>query len=134
MSDGATILLIGPETRRAACELVQQAPQGWMVRIGEPPRTLEQSSRFWATCRDVARSSATWDGERQTKQAWHDLFLSGWLIATRRQRPPRLMLGLEGERICLIPHSRDLSEREMSEVLDYIGAWCAGNGIPLKED
>ena len=80
MSDGATILLIGPETRRAACELVQQAPQGWMVRIGEPPRTLEQSSRFWATCRDVARSGATWDGERQTKQGWASLFLSGWHI------------------------------------------------------
>jgi len=133
MSDGATILLIGPETRRAACELVQQAPQGWMVRIGEPPRTLEQSSRFWATCRDVARSGATWDGERQTKQGWHDLFLSAWLVATR-QRSPRLMIGLEGERVCLIPHSRDLSEREMSEVLDYIGAWCAMRSIPLKED
>lgn len=133
MSDGATILLVGAETRRAACELVQQAPTGWLVRIGEPPRTLEQASRFWASCRDVARSSATWDGERQTKQGWHDLFLSGWAVLTRNERP-RLMLGLEGERVCLIPHSRDLSEREMSELLDYISAWCARHGIPLKEE
>jgi len=133
MSDGATILLIGPETRRAACELVQQAPTGWMVRIGEPPRTLEQSSRFWASCRDVARSSATWDGERQTKQGWHDLFLSAWLVATR-QRSPRLMLGLEGERVCLIPHSRDLTEREMSELLDYMESWAATHGITLRGD
>jgi len=133
MSDGATILLIGPETRRAACELVQQAPQGWMVRIGEPPRTLEQSSRFWAACRDIARSGATWDGERQTKQGWHDLMLSGWAVLTRNERP-RLMLGLEGERVCLIPHSRDLSEREMSELLDYMESWAAQRGIKLRGD
>jgi len=132
MSDGATILLHGPETKRTACELVQQAPNGWLVRIGPPPRTLEQSSRFWASCRDVARSGTQWDGEKQTKQGWHDLFLSAWLVATRQTRP-RLMVGLEGERVALIPHSRDLTEKEMGELLDYIESWCAQRGIELRD-
>lgn len=130
--DGATVRLGGDHTRLVACKLVQDAPDGWIVQIGKPPRTLKQSSRFWATCGAVAQTDFTWGGTRHDKQGWHDLFLSGW--HTLKGRPPRLMLGIEGERVSLGRYTRDLPETEMSDLLDYTDAWCAMRGIAVGND
>jgi len=46
MPDGATIRLLGDQTRRAACQLVMAAPEGWLMAIDRPRRSLRQSSRF----------------------------------------------------------------------------------------
>jgi len=129
--DGATIRLLGDQTRRAACQLVMAAPEGWFVAIDRPRRSLRQSSRFWATCDDVARSGAIWSGTTHTKDDWHTLFLAGWSVI--KERPTRMLIGLENELVSLIPHSRNLSESEMGELLDYQTAWCAMHGVALRE-
>jgi len=129
--EGATVRLVGDHTRRAACSLVQQAPDGWVMQLDRPKRTLRQSSRFWATCGEVAKTDYTWGGTRHDKQSWHDLFLCGWHVI--KGNPPRLLIGLEGERVSLIKHTRDLSENEMSDLLDYASAWCAVRNIELRE-
>lgn len=131
MDDGATIRLTGERTRDLACELVRKAPNGWTATIDAPPRTLDQNSRFWATCAEVAKLKTVWGNHVPDKQGWHDLFLSGWNVV--KGRPVRLLSGLEGERVSLIPHSRWMSESEMSDLLDYTSAWCAVKGIALKE-
>ena len=86
MNDGATILLVGDHTRRVASDLVQRAPEGWRVTIDAPKRTLKQSSRFWATCDDVAKAGTIWGNHQPDKQDWHDLFLSGWNVV--KEHPP----------------------------------------------
>ena len=129
--DGATVRLVGEHTRTAACKLVQEAPEGWLVKIGAPPRTLKQTSRFYALCGDVARTSVTWGDEHPDKEGWHDLFLFGF--HTLKGRAPRLMLGLEGERMCLSKHIRDLGEADTTELIDYAEAWCVMHGISIRE-
>jgi hypothetical protein len=131
MSEGATIRLLGDQTRRAACQLIRRAPNGWLVQIDKPRRTLRQSSRFWWTCGEVAKSGMTWGGVTHDKQGWHDLFLAGWNVV--KHRPMRVLIGLEGELVSLVPHSRTLSETEMSELLDYCTAWAVMHGIDLGE-
>jgi hypothetical protein len=131
-SEGATIVLVGDQTRRAASELVQRAPPGWVVTIDKPRRTLAQSSKFWAACSEAAKSGVPWGGTPQDKQSWHDLFVSGWLIAAKDE-PPRMLIGLEGERVSLVRHTRWMSETDMSDLLDYSSAWCAMRGIALRE-
>lgn len=130
--DGATVVLRGDHTRLAAYRLLQEAPDGWLMKIGAPPRTLKQSSKFWATCGAVAKTNYTWGDTRQDKQGWHDLFLSGW--HTIKGRPPRLLLGIEGERISLGRYTRDLGEREMSDLLDYTDAWCVMRSIAVGNE
>lgn len=129
--DGATIVLSGDRTRRAASDLVQRAPAGWVVTIDQPRRTLSQSSKFWAACSEVAKGDWSWGGSTHDKQGWHDLFLSGWNVI--KENPPRLLIGLEGERVSLVKHTRWMSEADMSDLLDYTSAWCAMRQIHLKE-
>jgi hypothetical protein len=128
----ATVRLVGDHTRIAACQIVMRAPEGWLVNVDKPKRTLRQSSKYWATCSEVAKSGTIWSGTTHDKNGWHDLFLSGWHIVT--QRPVRLLVGLEGERVSLVPHTRELNETEMSDLLDYTSAWCAVRSIALRED
>lgn len=133
LSQPATIRLAGDHSRRAACHLVQRAPDGWTVSIDEPRRSLRQSSKFWATCGEVAKSGTLWSGTTHTKDGWHDLFLAGWHVV--KHRPMRLLIGLENELVTLMPHhSRTLTEREMSELLDYTVAWCAMHDVRLRDD
>jgi hypothetical protein len=127
--NGATILLAGLHTRMAACEAVRQAPTGFVVRIEAPARTLDQSAKFYALCSQVAQSTETWDGERQSKRAWHDLLLHAWMLATDRK--PRLVEGLNGGRVSLLMGTRDMTKGEMSELLDFSTAWAVSHGIEV---
>jgi hypothetical protein len=130
MSDGASVRLGGEHTRRIACKLVEEAPDGWVVNISAPPRTLEQSSKFWTLCSLVAAADPRRGAIELDKQDWHDLFLRGWAIC--KGDSPRLLLGLEGERVSLVRHSRWLSKDDMSDLLDYVSAWCAGHNINVE--
>lgn len=129
--DGATIRLGGERTRAAACELVMRAPMGWLCKVGAPPRSLDQSSKFWALCTDISNGKVTWGGIECGKNDWHDLLVSGWHVV--KGRPPRLLLGLEGERVSLAKHTRDLTVDEMSDLLDYSIAWATMRGIAIRE-
>ena len=128
--DGATIRLGGERSRAAAVEIIQRAPMGWVCKIGAPPRTLDQSSKFWAMCSGLAKSDITWSGDRQTKDGWHDLLLSGWHVV--KGNAPRMLIGLEGERVSLLGHTRDLTIDEMSDLIDYCTAWTAVRGISVE--
>jgi len=127
--DGAIIQLLGDQTRRVACEMIQRVPDGWICKIDKPRRTLQQSSRFWAVCGDVAKSGFIWGGSTLPKDDWHTLFLSAWNIA--EHRPARLVIGLENELVNLIPQSRSLTVEQMSSLIDYCTAWAVMHGIEL---
>lgn len=130
MTDGIAIHLRGLNTRQLACEHVRQAPSGWLVSISPPPRTLDQSAKFYALCSQLAQSTLTWDGERQSKRAWHDLLLHAWMLATGKE--PRLVEGLNGGRVSLLMGTRDMGISEMSELIDFATAWAVEHGIEVE--
>jgi NinB protein len=128
---GVPIVLAGIHTRAAACQAVREAPSGFVVRIEAPPRSSDQSSKFYALCSQLAGSALTWDNERQSKRGWHDLLLHGWMLATDRN--PRLVAGLNGGRVSLLMSSREMTKAEMAELIDFSLAWAAEKGIEINE-
>ena len=129
MTDGIAIRLHGLNTRQLACEHVRQAPSGWLISISPPPRTLDQSAKFYALCTQLSQSTLTWDGERQGKRAWHELLMQALMLATGKQPAPRRGAELgKGE-----PAQGDASMglAEMSELLDFATAWATEKGIEI---
>lgn len=112
-------------------QAVKTAPDGYVCVVRPAKRSLDQSAKFHAICQDLAKSDATWDGERQDADAWKFLLVSGHAVATKV--PGKLMLGLEGERVMLRPSTAAMSVSEMSSLLEYSIAWCALHGIVLKD-
>jgi hypothetical protein len=128
--EGATILIVGGRTREAACRLVERAPSGWTVTVAEPTRSLDQSAKFYSICTDLARSQMTWDGERRSKVAWHDLLVHAFMVATDRN--PYLVKGLNGGRVSLLLSTRSMTKTAMSELIDFSTAWAVEHGVEIK--
>lgn len=47
-------ILSHSEARRRAVQSCQDAPEGFVVTVAEPTRTLEQNARLWACLGDIA--------------------------------------------------------------------------------
>lgn len=130
MSDTKTIVLGGGQSRDVAIAWVLSAQAGCVASVSSEPRTPQQSDKFYAICTDLAQSTITWDGDRLDKQAWHDLLIHGWMVATAKH--PRLVKGLEGERVSLLLSTRKLPKNQMSELLDYAVAWATSHGLDVS--
>lgn len=68
-----TVRLIGPPQRALARSLIEQAPDGYVVQITPPKRTLDQNARMWAMLSDVARAAP--EGRRWTPETWKAAFM-----------------------------------------------------------
>lgn len=90
-----------------------------------PKRSLEQNAKLWATLTDIAEQ-ATHNGRKYSAEAWKSLFLHAC------GREIQFVPALDGNGFIPFNNSSsDLSKQEMSELLEFVQAWAADNGIHL---
>lgn len=111
------------------CRQVNDAPIGYAVMIGEMTRYEDQSRKFHAMCNDVSQQAA-YIGKKRTAHQWKVLFISGHAIATGLGA--EMVPGLEGEYVNIRESSAQMGVRRMASLIEYVSAWCAGNGIRLS--
>jgi hypothetical protein len=93
-------------------------------------RTLDQNAKFHAICHEVAQQ-CVWAGKARDAEAWKRLFLDAWARATQR-RQVEIVPSLDGESVVhLGVQSRSLPVDDMSELLEFVIAWCADNQVEL---
>lgn len=109
----------------------ESAAHALRVVVGEPSRTLEQNAKFHAICTDVAKSGTKWAGKPRSAAAWKCLLVSGHAIATGEGAD--VVPGLEGEFINLRESTALMSVRRGASLIEYTQAWCAGQGVKLRE-
>lgn len=126
-----TFILVHPEARKRAKEAIDQAPDGYAVRIGEARRNEEQSSRFHAICTDAEKSGFKWMGKARTKSEWKVLFISGHAVATGLGA--EVIAGLEGEFLNIRESSSSMGKKRASSLIEYATAFCVSNEIPLSD-
>jgi hypothetical protein len=119
------IRLLGPAQRAHACTQVMSAPDGYVVRVSEPTRSLDQNARLWATLEEVARAEPL--GRKHTPDEWKAIFMqaTGWESA--------FLPGLSGGFFPIGFRSSRLTVRQMADLITYIHAFCAEQRIPLSE-
>jgi hypothetical protein len=124
-------ILAHQQARDRACQAIQEAPDGYEVRIKEPTRNLEQNAKFHAICTDLAKSRLHWAGKPRTAEQWKVLLVSGHAVATKEGS--ELIPGLEGEFINVRESTALMSKKRSSSLIEYALAFCAQNGIETKE-
>ena len=107
--------------RCRAATAVMAAPDGYIARIEEPKRTLDQNSRLWALLSDVAMSKP--QGRMHTPEEWKCIFMSacGWEVA--------FLPGLDGRFLPYGYRSSKLTKKQMGTLMDFIEAWGTENGV-----
>lgn len=124
-----TLILAHAEARQRAIDAVRQAPDGYVVKISEPTRNLEQNAAQWPILEAFSRQ-LQWPVNGQmvtmTPEEWKDV-----LTAAFRRERARLAMGLDGGVVMLGLRTSKMGKREFSEWLDFLGATAVARGVDL---
>ena len=127
----AMLTLRSKAEREQAIDWINRASTGTRVEFKGPARSLDQNSRFWAMLTDCAVQGRI-EGRRFNTEQWKTMFMTAY--AEERGIEIKHLPALN--RAGMIPCGRsssDLSVAEMSELMEWISAWGAENGIKFHD-
>ena len=120
-----TFRLVHKQARQRALEALQAAPDGWVVSIGEPTRTLEQNAALWGALTDVSQQ-VEWYGQHLTQTEWKHVFSA----SLQKQK---VVPGLDGGFVVLGQSTSTMSKREFSELLELVYAFGSERGVKFDQ-
>lgn len=115
------------EERQRIAKWAMNVKLGTRVEFKETKRSLPQNDRFWAMLTDVSLQ-AVHCGRKYTPDEWKIIFLHA--IGREIQFLPSL------DEKTFVPwgqSSSDLSKEEMSDLMEFMSAWCAEHGVTFSE-
>jgi hypothetical protein len=113
--------------RDRAARWAVQAPAGTRIEFKAPKRSLPQNDRMWAMLTDVATQKEHC-GRKYTPDQWKILFMHA--CGREVQFIPAL------DNSTFIPFgqsSSDLSKSEMTDLIEFVFAWGAQNGVVFQD-
>jgi hypothetical protein len=117
------IKITGKIARLKACQAINEAPEGWVMRLTEPTRSLEANALLHAELQEVAER-VKWAGERRTTEDWKRLLTCAWMRATGRNAT--LLPAVDGNGFdVLYRRTSTMTKTEMSELIEYVRSWKA---------
>ncbi len=126
MVDKVTIKLVGGEQRTRARNAVVRAPDGYVVTIAEPSRTLDQNAKMWAMLADVRRAKP--EGRDWSDEQWKAVFMDACghqaVFVPKLDGPGFICLGFK---------SSALSKSQFSDLGDCIYEYGARHEVCWSE-
>lgn len=123
------LVILNTLTDRAkACEIIRHAPHGARVELKAEKRSHAQNDRMWAMLTDIAMQKEH-NGRKYTPDQWKVLFMSAC------GREVQFIPSLDGK--TFLPwgqSSSDLSKKEMTDLIDFMHAWGAEQGVVFHDE
>jgi hypothetical protein len=119
-----------PSTRPAVLQAVATAPDGYYVSVEEAKRNLEQNAKMWAMLADISRQvvwTVNGHAEKLSPEEWKTI-----LTASLRQEQ-RMAPGIRGGFVMLGASTREMTIREMTEVIEILYAFGADHDVLWSE-
>lgn len=124
----ALIVVRSTADRQRASKWCLNAPYGCRIDFKETKRSIPQNDKLWAMLSDVAAQKEH-GGKKYRADTWKMIFMHAW------GHEVQFIPSLTGDGF--IPmgfSSSDLSKNEMSELIEFVIAWAAQNGVTLHND
>ena len=125
MSERRRVILAGPVQRKTAHAYIDAAPDGDVMTLADPKRSLIQNDRMWAMLTEVSKQ-VVWYGKKLTPEAWKCVFSA----SLKKQD---VVPGLHGDFVVIGQSTSRMSKREMSEMIDLMDAFGAEQGVRFEE-
>ena len=123
----ALLVLFNQAMRDKAADWIKRAPVDTRVTFQGPKRTLPQNDRMWAMLTEVSVQHKHF-GRTYSAEEWKAIFMSSL------GREMRFAPVLDGKGFVPLGHSSsNLSIAEMSELIEFIAAWGAENGVTFAD-
>jgi hypothetical protein len=121
------LALYGAADRERAARYIAKAPSGTRVEFKAAKRTLPQNDRMWAMLTDIAAQKEH-GGRKYTPDEWKVLFMHAC------GRETQFAPALNGNGFLPLGYrSSDLSKQEMSDLIEFMFAWGAENGVVFHD-
>lgn len=114
--------LVHQTARDRAVEAVRNAPDGFIVRVTEPTRNLEQNAKLWAMLNDISQQ-VIWHGRWLQSEDWKHIFtasLKQMQVVPNLDNTGFVALGMSTSK---------MTKREMSDLIELIMAFGAQNNV-----
>jgi hypothetical protein len=114
-------ILAHQQARDNAARAVREAPEGHVVTIKPPTRTLAQNSAIHPVIKEIA-VEAERPTDEESLRVLRYLLLEQWRAETKR--PPLFERSLDGMRLVDVSSgTSDLDKPDCSEFIDWLQAW-----------
>jgi hypothetical protein len=117
--------LVHDQARQGAIKAVKDAPDGWVVRVTEPTRSLEANAALWSFLNDISEQ-VIWHGRKLDSTSWKHIFTSSL-------KKMDIVPNLDGTGFVALGLSTSkMTKSEMSNLLELIQAFGAQHNVKFK--
>lgn len=120
-----TVILASPAQRSMARDMIENAPDGYVITISEPKRSRDQNARLWAMLTDISRARP--EGRTHPPETWKALMMHAFGFEVAFQ------MGLNGEPFPTGWRTSRLSKRQMADLITFIAAYGDQHGVAWSE-
>ena len=113
-------------SRQAAIKAVLDAPDGWIAKVSQETRSLDQNALLWPLLTDISKQ-VEWYGKKLTQYEWKDVFTAGL-------KKSKVVPGLDGGFVVLGQRTSIMPKHEFSELIDLIQAFAADHDVKARTD
>jgi len=114
--------LINQAVRNRAKQLIDLAPEGYIVTIKEETRTLDQNAKLWPMLADLS-SQIEWHGVKLSSDEWKD-------FATATLKAQKFVPNLEGSGFIAVGgRTSSMGKKKFSDLLEIIYMIGARNEV-----
>jgi len=124
--------LTGEVAKKAACREILAAPEGHVVTLAEPNRTLDQNAAQWPYLEAFAQQ-LEWPVNgvmtRITSDDWKDI-----LTCAYRNESPRVAMGINGGMVLLGQRTSKFSKKDFAEWMEFLVATAVDRGVTVYRE
>jgi len=127
VNDRRIYILVHDTARKLAAAYCMTAPDGFVVDIRPPTRTGAENRLLHAIIGEVA-DKIEWAGKKRDAETWKRLLVAAW--SRIHGESVEVLPALDGHGVDIVPaRTSKLTKKECADLIEYIYAWGAENGI-----
>ena len=113
--------VLSADSRPLIKDLINVAPDGFVVKIEPKKRDLNQNAKLWACLQEISEQ-VTWYGQRLSPEDWKNMM-------TASLKKTRAVPGIDGGVVILGLSTRDMDKEEFSQLLELVQAFGAEHDV-----
>ena len=118
-------MILSPHNRNLAREMVDNAPDGHILEVRPPKRSLDSNRYYWAVLGDISEQMVP--GRFYEPSVYHEYFRTLFL-------PERMVELPDGSLKMLEPSTSELNQSSFSEYVEKVVMWALQNDVKFSDN
>jgi hypothetical protein len=118
-------MILSSHNRSLAREMVDNAPDGHILEVRPPKRSLDSNRYYWAVLGDISEQVVP--GKAYEPSIWHEYLRALFL-------PERMVELPDGSLKMLEPSTSELNQSSFSEYVEKVVMWALQNDVKFSDN